>query len=60
MGQTADTASMASPGPASPSVLDIRDPSGGFRDSGSPFKEQGAPGLYFYTRIKTAAVRHQW
>ena len=29
----------------------------GFRDSGSPFTEQGAPGLRFYTRLKTAAVR---
>ena len=25
-----------------------------------PFKEQGAPGLRFYTRIKTTAVRYQW
>src|SRR5205807_1799407 len=32
----------------------------GFRDSGSPFKEQGSPGLRFYTRIKTAAVRFAW
>ncbi len=23
-------------------------------------KEQGAPGLRFYTRIKTAAVRYSW
>ena len=29
----------------------------GFRDSGSPVKEQGAPGLRFCTRVKTAAVR---
>ena len=36
---------------------DVHHPFGGFRDSGSPFKEQGAPGLRFYTRIKTAAVR---
>jgi hypothetical protein len=32
----------------------------GFRDSGSAFKEQGSPGLRFYTRIKTAAVRFAW
>ena len=25
-----------------------------------PFKEQGAPGLRFYTRLKTAAVRYAW
>jgi len=30
------------------------------RESGSPFKEQGAPGLRFYTRIKTSAVRFSW
>jgi aldehyde dehydrogenase (NAD+) len=35
-------------------------PFGGFRDSGSPFKEQGAPGLRFCTRIKTSAVRFAW
>lgn len=39
---------------------DVHHPFGGFRDSGSPFKEQGAPGLRFYTRIKTAAVRFAW
>ena len=39
---------------------DVHHPFGGFRDSGSPFKEQGAPGLRFYTRIKTTAVRYQW
>jgi alpha-ketoglutaric semialdehyde dehydrogenase len=39
---------------------DVHHPFGGFHDSGSPFKEQGAPGLRFYTRIKTAAVRYQW
>lgn len=32
----------------------------GFRESGSPFKEHGVPGLRFYTRIKTAAVRFAW
>ena len=35
----------------------VRQPFRGFRDSGSPFKEQGAPGLRFCTRVKTAAVR---
>jgi len=39
---------------------DVHHPFGGFRDSGSPFKEQGAPGLRFYTRIKTTAVRFAW
>jgi acyl-CoA reductase-like NAD-dependent aldehyde dehydrogenase len=39
---------------------DVHHPFGGFRESGSPFKEQGSPGLRFYTRIKTAAVRYQW
>lgn len=36
---------------------DVHHPFGGFRDSGSAFKEQGSPGLRFYTRIKTAAVK---
>ena len=39
---------------------DVHHPFGGFRESGSPFKEQGGPGLRFYTRIKTAAVRFAW
>jgi acyl-CoA reductase-like NAD-dependent aldehyde dehydrogenase len=39
---------------------DVHHPFGGFRDSGSSFKEQGAPGLRFYTRLKTAAVRYAW
>lgn len=39
---------------------DVHHPFGGFRDSGSLFKEQGAPGLRFYTRIKTSAVRFAW
>ncbi|TVZ04352.1 aldehyde dehydrogenase family protein [Trebonia kvetii] len=39
---------------------DVHHPFGGFRDSGSAFKEQGAPGIRFYTRIKTAAVRFAW
>lgn len=39
---------------------DVHHPFGGFRESGSAFKEQGAPGLRFYSRIKTAAVRFSW
>jgi aldehyde dehydrogenase (NAD+) len=39
---------------------DLHRPFGGFRESGSPCKEQGAPGLRFYTRLKTAAVRYSW
>lgn len=31
-----------------------------FIDLAEAFKEQGAPGIRFYTRIKTAAVRYQW
>jgi aldehyde dehydrogenase (NAD+) len=36
---------------------DVHHPFGGFRNSGSPFKEQGIEGLQFYTRVKTAAIR---
>ena len=39
---------------------DVHHPFGGFRESGSAFKEQGTPGLRFYTRIKTSAVRFAW
>jgi alpha-ketoglutaric semialdehyde dehydrogenase len=39
---------------------DVHNPFGGFRESGSPFKEQGAPALRFHTRLKTAAVRYAW
>jgi aldehyde dehydrogenase (NAD+) len=39
---------------------DVHHPFGGFRESGSAFKEQGVPGLRFYTRVKTAAVRYTW
>ncbi len=38
---------------------DIHQPFGGFKDSGSAFKEQGTAALSFYTRIKTAAIRTQ-
>jgi malonate-semialdehyde dehydrogenase (acetylating)/methylmalonate-semialdehyde dehydrogenase len=36
---------------------DIHQAFGGFKESGSPFKEQGLEALRFYTRVKTAAVR---
>jgi len=36
---------------------DIHQAFGGFKDSGSPFKEQGLDALRFFTRVKTAAVR---
>jgi aldehyde dehydrogenase (NAD+) len=36
---------------------DVHQPFGGFKLSGSPFKEQGLAALGFYTRTKTCAVR---
>jgi len=36
---------------------DVHQPFGGFRQSGSAFKEQGLEGLRFYTRVKTVATR---
>lgn len=36
---------------------DVHHPFGGFKDSGSPFKEQGTEALAFYTKTKTAAIR---
>jgi aldehyde dehydrogenase (NAD+) len=36
---------------------DVHQPFGGFKDSGSPFKEQGLDAFSFYTRVKTAAIR---
>ena len=39
---------------------DVHHPFGGFHESGSAFKEQGGPGLRFYTRIKTSAMRFAW
>lgn len=39
---------------------DVHQPFGGFRLSGSAFKEQGLEGLRFYTRVKTVAVRFDW
>ncbi|GAA0469689.1 aldehyde dehydrogenase [Paractinoplanes deccanensis] len=35
---------------------DVHQPFGGFRSSGSAFKEQGAEALRFYTRVKTVAI----
>jgi alpha-ketoglutaric semialdehyde dehydrogenase len=37
---------------------DVHMPFGGFRDSGSAFKEQGVDALRFYTRTKTVAIRY--
>ena len=39
---------------------DVHQPFGGFKESGSAFKEQGLEGLRFYTRTKMAAVRFEW
>lgn len=36
---------------------DIHHPFGGFKDSGSGYKEQGTEVLNFYTRVKTVAIR---
>ena len=36
---------------------DVHQPFGGFKESGSAFKEQGFEALHFYTRVKTAAIR---
>lgn len=36
---------------------DVHHPFGGFRQSGSPFKEQGEEALHFYTRVKAVAIR---
>ena len=38
---------------------DVHLPFGGFRESGSAFKEQGAQALQFYTRTKTVAIKHR-
>ena len=38
---------------------DVHHPFGGFRESGSPFKEQGVEALHFYSRAKTYAVRYR-
>lgn len=36
---------------------DVHVPFGGFKDSGSAFKEHGLEGLQFYTRVKSVAMR---
>jgi aldehyde dehydrogenase (NAD+) len=36
---------------------DVHVPFGGFKESGSPFKEHGTEGLNFYTRVKSVAVQ---
>jgi acyl-CoA reductase-like NAD-dependent aldehyde dehydrogenase len=36
---------------------DLHQPFGGFKDSGSPFKEQGTSAIAFYSKIKTFAIR---
>jgi alpha-ketoglutaric semialdehyde dehydrogenase len=36
---------------------DVHVPFGGFKESGSPFKEHGTEGLNFYTRVKSVALR---
>lgn len=36
---------------------DIHHPFGGFKGSGSGYKEQGTEVLNFYTRVKTVAIR---
>jgi len=36
---------------------DVHVPFGGFKDSGSAFKEHGQEGLQFYTRVKSVAMR---
>lgn len=36
---------------------DVHVPFGGFKDSGSPYKEHGIEGLQFYTRVKSVAMR---
>lgn len=38
---------------------DVQHPFGGFKDSGSPFKEQGTAAFDFYCRTKTIAMRTQ-
>ena len=37
---------------------DVHTPFGGFKESGSPFKEHGTEGVRFYTRVKTVALRY--
>jgi acyl-CoA reductase-like NAD-dependent aldehyde dehydrogenase len=37
---------------------DVHHPFGGFKNSGSAFKEQGLEALRFYTKLKTATIGH--
>lgn len=37
---------------------DVHIPFGGFKESGSPFKEHGEEGLRFYSRVKSVALRY--
>lgn len=39
---------------------DVHQPFGGFKESGSAFKEQGLEGLRFYTKVKMVAQKYQW
>ncbi len=41
---------------ATTSGWDVHIPFGGFRQSGSPFKEQGEEAIHFYTRVKSVVV----
>lgn len=36
---------------------DVHVPFGGFKDSGSPFKEHGVGGLHFYSRVKSVMMK---
>lgn len=56
--EEADTGQLAVNLPTS--GWDVHHPFGGFKHSGSAFKEQGLDGLRFYTRVKTAALRYRW
>lgn len=51
----ADTGQVAVNQPTS--GWDVHQPFGGFKDSGSGYKEQGLAALQFYSRTKTAVVR---
>jgi aldehyde dehydrogenase (NAD+) len=42
----------------STSGWDVHIPFGGFRDSGSPFKEQGIEAMQFFTKTKTVSLAH--
>ena len=42
----------------STSGWDVHIPFGGFRESGSAFKEQGAEAMQFFTKVKTVSIGH--